>query len=375
MNTSAAQTEPCPGDHERFMAACLRLAMRHDGLTGTNPSVGTLLVKDGVVVGKGITARGGRPHAERIALDMAEDQARGATAYVSLEPCAHHGVTPPCAQALIDAGVAEVFTAWTDPDNRVDGKGHAMLRAAGISVHTGLCADQARRNLLGYLTRKSAGRPTVTLKLAVSRDGKLGRQGEEIAITGPLAKAMVHRLRGGHNAILVGRGTVEADDPDLTSRLPGLEGRSPHRFVLDAHASLSPTSRLAQTARNVPVTLVSAVPALPMELTDLGVRHGACEQHDGQIALPELLDDMAAQGITTLMVEGGATVAKSFLELGLVDRIALFQSPHPLLNGQAMGGQGAAIDSPLTQAHLNDGFDLDESLSLGADTARFYVKR
>ncbi|MEL7274235.1 MAG: bifunctional diaminohydroxyphosphoribosylaminopyrimidine deaminase/5-amino-6-(5-phosphoribosylamino)uracil reductase RibD [Pseudomonadota bacterium] len=370
MNTNQFPNSPAAGDHERHMAACLRLALRHDGLTGTNPSVGTLLVKDGVMVGKGVTARGGRPHAERKALDMAGDRARGATAYVSLEPCAHHGVTPPCAQALIDAGVAEVFTAWTDPDNRVDGKGHAMLRAAGIVVHTGLCAEQARRNLLGYLTRKSLARPAVTLKLAVSADGKLGRRGQEIAITGPLSRAMVHRLRASHDAILVGRGTVEADDPDLTCRLPGMADRSPHRFVLDARANLDPASRLAQTARDVPVTLVTAKPTLPPELAMLGVRHGACEQHDRQIALPELLDDMAAHGITSLMVEGGAMVAQSFLSQGLVDRIALFTSPHRLA-----AGQGEAIETPLAQHHLTASFELEESLLLGPDTARFYVRK
>ncbi|MEM1317655.1 MAG: bifunctional diaminohydroxyphosphoribosylaminopyrimidine deaminase/5-amino-6-(5-phosphoribosylamino)uracil reductase RibD, partial [Pseudomonadota bacterium] len=310
-------------NHAEWMAACLRLARRHRGLTGTNPSVGTLLVKDGCVVGRGITAKGGRPHAERIALDQAGTEASGATAYVTLEPCAHHGATPPCAQALIDAAVAEVHTAYIDPDHRVDGKGHAMLREARIAVYEGEQSDVAGADLRGYLTRKRLGRPAVTLKLAVSRDGMLGRIGEEVPITGSLARAVVHRMRAEHDAIAVGRGTVEADNPDLTCRLPGLEFRSPERFVFDSEATLPATSRLAQTADVVPTHLISTQPELPTHLVGTSVRHFAAEAEGGAIALPEVLDDMGARGISSLMVEGGAQLAESFLVAGLVDEIAL----------------------------------------------------
>ena len=314
-------------DDHRYLDACLRFARRHRGLTGTNPSVGTLLVKDGCVVGKGITALGGRPHAERVALDQAGDAAKGATAYVSLEPCAHHGATPPCATAFIEAGVARVVTAWTDPDRRVDGKGHEMLREAGIAVQVADQENSAPRDLAGYLNRKQKDRPQVTLKLAVSADGMLGRPGEEVAITGRLVKNMVHRLRAEHDGILVGRGTVDADNPDLTCRLPGLGSRSPHRFVLDTNASMSVECRLARSARDVPVSIVSAVDKLPEDLAASGVNLFAAESHAGHLALPEFLEDFAGAGMSSLMVEGGAEVARSFLDQELVDFIWLFTAP------------------------------------------------
>ena len=355
----------------RYIDACLRYALRHRGLTGTNPSVGTLLIKDDVVVGKGITATGGRPHAERIAIDQAGEAAIGSTAYVSLEPCAHHGATPPCATALIEAGVSRVVTAWTDPDRRVDGKGHEMLREAGIVVEVDERPNAAANDLAGYLNRKRRDRPQVTLKLAVSADGMLGRPGEEVAITGPIAKNMVHRLRAEHDGILVGRGTVEADDPDLTCRLPGLEGRSPHRFVLDSRATLSASSRLAQTAKSVPVSLVAEVDQLSNELVHSGVNLFAAESHDGQLALPEFLEDFAAAGMSSLMVEGGAEVARSFLRQDLVDFIWLFSSPD------TVGADGIA--SPLTEpfaanlaasgeCDMPQGFSIDRNLQLDDDS-------
>ncbi|MEP1206010.1 MAG: bifunctional diaminohydroxyphosphoribosylaminopyrimidine deaminase/5-amino-6-(5-phosphoribosylamino)uracil reductase RibD [Rhizobiaceae bacterium] len=346
-------------DH-RYLDACLRFALRHRGRTGTNPSVGTLIVKDGVVVGKGITALGGRPHAERVAIDQAGDRARGATAYVSLEPCAHHGATPPCAAGLIDASVARVVTAWTDPDRRVDGKGHEMLRQAGIEVVVDERTNSAPHDLAGYLNRKQKDRPQVTLKLAISADGMLGRPGEEVSITGALSKAMVHRLRAEHDAIVVGRGTVAADDPDLTCRLDGLEERSPHRFVLDSDAQLSANSRLAQTARQVPVALVSSVETLPESLADLGVTLFAAESHEGRLALPEFVEDLANAGFSSLMVEGGAEVAASFLEHQLEDEIWLFTS------GVTIGRGGIA--SPLTANSLPNGYIASRTLQLGDDT-------
>ncbi|MEP0944471.1 MAG: bifunctional diaminohydroxyphosphoribosylaminopyrimidine deaminase/5-amino-6-(5-phosphoribosylamino)uracil reductase RibD [Rhizobiaceae bacterium] len=349
-------------DH-RYLDACLRYALRHRGLTGTNPSVGTMLVRDDVVVGKGITATGGRPHAERIAIDQAGPLAKGATAYVSLEPCAHHGATPPCATALIEAGVTRVVTAWTDPDRRVDGKGHEMLRDAGIEVAVDDRPNSAPKDLSGYLNRKQKDRPQVTLKLAVSADDMLGLPGEEVAITGIIARNMVHRMRAEHDGILVGRGTVEADDPDLTCRLAGLEGRSPQRFVLDSKARLSANSRLAQTANIVPVAMVSAADQLPEELAQLGVNLFTAESHDGQLALPEFLEDFAGAGMSSLMVEGGAEVARSFLQQELVDFIWLFRSP------KIIGAGGIA--SPLaadTAGNLPRGYSIDRQLQLGDDT-------
>ena len=355
-------------DH-RYLDACLRYARRHRGLTGTNPSVGTLLVKDGCVVGKGITALGGRPHAERVALDQAGGSAKGATAYVSLEPCAHHGATPPCATALIEAGVARVVTAWTDPDRRVDGKGHEMLRQAGIEVEVDDRPNTAPKDLAGYLNRKQKDRPQVTLKLAVSSDGMLGRPGEQVAITGALVRDLVHRLRAEHDGILVGRGTVEADDPDLTCRLPGLQSRSPHRFVLDTHATLSPDSRLAQTAQAVPVSIVSAVDKLPEGLAQSGVGLFAAESHAGQLALPEFLEDFAGSGLSSLMVEGGADVARSFLEQDLVDFIWLFSSPKVI-------GEGGIVSpvQPDASDDLPRGFCVDRQLQLGDDSLTIFSR-
>lgn len=352
-------------DH-RYLDACLRYALHHRGQTGTNPSVGTLLVKDDVVVGRGLTAKGGRPHAERIAIDMAGQLAQGATAYVSLEPCAHHGATPPCAQALIDAGVVRVVTAWTDPDRRVDGKGHEMLREAGIDVSIDQRPNRAPHDLLGYLNRKLKNRVQVTLKLAVSVDGRLGLPGEETAITGSLARSMVHRLRAEHDAILVGRRTVDSDDPDLTCRLPGLCARSPHRFVLDTNAQMSPQTKLAQTARKVPVSLVSSVNELPVELRDAGVQLFASEQHDGRLALPEFVEDLAASGLSSLMVEGGADVANSFLKEGLVDEIWLFGSSKKIGD--------AGIVSPIHQDSLPAGFSVHRVLDLAGDKLQILQK-
>ncbi|MDH4438783.1 MAG: bifunctional diaminohydroxyphosphoribosylaminopyrimidine deaminase/5-amino-6-(5-phosphoribosylamino)uracil reductase RibD, partial [Rhizobium sp.] len=238
------------------MREAIALSLTHVGQTASNPSVGCLIVKDGEVVGRGVTAVGGRPHAEPQALAEAGDKARGATAYVTLEPCSHHGKTPPCANAMVAAGLARVVVAVADPDPRVSGQGLKILADADIEVTIGILQKEARRAMGGYLTRQTKGRPQVTLKLAVSGDGMLGRLGHgQVAITGPDSKIEVHRLRAESDAIMVGIGTANADDPELTVRLPGLENASPLRIVLDRRAELSPSSKLAVTAREVPVLL------------------------------------------------------------------------------------------------------------------------
>ncbi|NEJ70787.1 bifunctional diaminohydroxyphosphoribosylaminopyrimidine deaminase/5-amino-6-(5-phosphoribosylamino)uracil reductase RibD [Rhizobium phaseoli] len=256
---------------ESFMAAAIRLSRRHLGRTGTNPSVGCLIVRDGVVVGQAVTAVGGRPHAETQALAEAGALARGATAYVTLEPCSHHGKTPPCAEALIAYGVARVVISVTDPDPRVSGRGIAMLREAGIEVESGVLEAEGRRSLAAYLTRQTKNRPYVTLKLAVSADGMIGREGVgQVAITGPEARAEVQALRAETDAILVGIGTAMSDDPLLTVRTPGLEAQSPIRIVLDPLLALPLTSKLVQTAREVPVIVVASE-----EISPLGSEEGA----------------------------------------------------------------------------------------------------
>ena len=353
-------------DH-RYMAACLRYARRHEGLTGTNPSVGTLLVANGCIVGRGITAHGGRPHAESIAIAQAGEKTRGATAYVSLEPCAHHGATPPCAQALIDAGVARVVTAWIDPDTRVDGKGHEMLRNAGIVVETGLCGERAAQDLGGYLSRKQRNRPHVTLKLANSKDGKLGLAGQEVPITGPLARAYVHRMRAANDAILVGRGTVEADDPELTCRLPGLLQRSPKRFVLDTHASSSAGAKIFNDNSGISTTVVTLNQEFAKLKFSSHVEVMVAEQHQGRLALPEVLEDMAGLGISTLMVEGGAEVAQSFLDFDLVDSLALFTS------STEVGTEG--IQSPIVIDTVSDAFSKSRELAFGNDKLNLFHRK
>lgn len=336
-------------DDRRFMAAAIRLSRHHLGRTGTNPSVGTLIVKDGLIVGRGVTARGGRPHAETQALNEAGDAARGATAYVTLEPCAHHGRTPPCANALAAAGIARVVGAAADPDTRVAGKGYAILREAGIEVVEGVLAREAADLMAGYLIRSLRKRPEVILKLAVSADGMIGKAGEgQVRITGEIARAQVHRMRAEADAILVGIGTALADDPELTVRLPGMEDRSPARIVLDPAARLPPDSQLALSARHTPV-LVAAGPEAPRERLDAlraaGVDILAAETIDGRIALPELLDDLAQRGVSTVMVEGGAAVAEAFFAEGLVDRLVRLTGPDAIGAG-GVSAPASALTPP-----------------------------
>lgn len=354
-------------DDRRFMAAAIRLSRQHKGRTSTNPSVATLIVRDDgggpVIVGRGVTAVGGRPHAETQALAEAGELARGATAYVTLEPCAHHGRTPPCANALVNAGVARVVGAASDPDSRVSGKGYAILRNAGIRVEEGVLAAEAADLMAGYLIRSLRKRPEVILKLAVSADGMIGRLGEgQVAITGPIARAQTHLMRMEADAIVVGIGTALADDPLLTLRLPGLEGRSPARIVLDRHARLPVTSKLVRSARQVPLLVAigqEADEGRKDALAAAGADFLATETYDGRIALPELLEDLGARGMSSVMVEGGADTARAFLEDDVVDRIVLFEGPA------AIGAGGIA--SPLDRSRIPAGFKPRRETRFGDD--------
>ncbi|WP_420960066.1 bifunctional diaminohydroxyphosphoribosylaminopyrimidine deaminase/5-amino-6-(5-phosphoribosylamino)uracil reductase RibD [Brucella sp. IR073] len=355
-------------DDLRFMAAAIRYSRRHLGLTGTNPSVATLIVRDDgngpVIVGRGVTAIGGRPHAETEAIAEAGEKARGATAYVTLEPCAHHGRTPPCAEALVAAGVTRVVAAATDPDDRVSGKGYAILRAGGLEVVGGVLADDAADVMGGYLIRSRKKRPEVTLKLAISADDMIGRRGEgQVRITGPVSWGQTHMMRAESDAILIGIGTALADDPMLTCRLPGLERRSPVRIVLDSDLRLPLSSALVVSASAVPVWIAcdaNADPRRKQALVDAGCRILATESADGRIALPELLEDLAAQGISTVMVEGGAEIAGQFLSEGLVDRIALLEGPEAI-----DGESGVAV--PGLRSHIDSSFVISREARFGAD--------
>lgn len=358
-------------DDERFMAAAIRLCRRNLGLTSTNPSVACLIVKDGAILGSAVTAPGGRPHAETQALAEAGEAARGATAYVTLEPCSHHGKTPPCADALIASGVARVVVSVTDPDERVAGRGLSMLRDAGISVETGVLEAEGRAALAAYLNRQTRKQPYVTLKLAVSADGMLGWLGAgQVAITGPVSRGQVHILRAETDAILIGIGTALADDPELTCRLPGLEARSPVRIVLDPRLELPPASKLASTARVVPVIVVTSKeslddPALDghhAALESLGVEVLICDPR----RLDALLPALATRGISSLLVEGGARAARSFLDAGLVDRILLF-------NGAGTIGKDG-VASPCVSGRMPDGFSLRHTARYGADVLHDYER-
>lgn len=275
----------------RFLAASIRLGASAQGQTWPNPAVGCLIVRDGKVVGRGKTQAGGRPHAETEALRDAGDLAKGATAYVSLEPCNHHGRTPPCTNALIAAGIARVFIALSDPDPRVCGTGAQRLRDAGITVHIEPFSDLRKAALQahrGHIMRMRAGRPFVTLKLALSMDGAVGREGEgQIAITSSATNRLMHGLRSRNDAIAVGAGTMRADNPRLDVRLPGLEHRSPQRVVFGMEA-LNATDLLGEN-------------------------------------LNDDLAELAGEGITSLLVEGGPKLAKSFLSAGLVDELILLK--------------------------------------------------
>ncbi len=320
------------------MRAALALARRGQGATWPNPSVGCVVVKDNRVVGRGVTATGGRPHAEPQALQMAGDKARGATAYVTLEPCCHWGRTPPCTDALIAAGIARVVVAAQDPDKRVDSQGIAKLRAAGIRTEVGLLETEAHAILAGFFQRIGTGRPLVTLKLATTLDGKIATaSGESQWITGPEARRMAHAIRGRHDAILVGVGTVLADDPDLTCRIPGFAKRPIVRVVADSHLRTPLSARLVATAREAPTWILTrpdADPARKAALQAAGVELFAVPAGDGGLDIAAALQALGAAGIGWLMTEGGGQIAAALLRADLVDRLAWFHAPA------TMGGDG-----------------------------------
>jgi diaminohydroxyphosphoribosylaminopyrimidine deaminase/5-amino-6-(5-phosphoribosylamino)uracil reductase len=342
-------------DDAAHMRAALSLARRHLGRVWPNPSVGCIVVRDGLVVGRGVTAPGGRPHGEPQALAQAGEGARGATVYVSLEPCNHHGKTPPCSEALIDAGVARIVVACEDPDPRVSGSGIRRLRDAGIQVDVGLCAREAQEVNAGFITRILKGRPGVTLKLATSLDARVATStGHSQWITGPDSRARGHLLRANHDAILIGIGTALADDPELTCRLPGLEAANPVRVVLDSALRLPVTSKLAQgaatTAPTWVVTRADADQARAVALEALGVRLLRVDPDDtGHLPVAAALTALAGQGITRLLVEGGPSVATSFLKAGLVDQIEWFRAPM-LIGGDGLPAVGALGADALEQA-------------------------
>ncbi|MGH6887848.1 MAG: bifunctional diaminohydroxyphosphoribosylaminopyrimidine deaminase/5-amino-6-(5-phosphoribosylamino)uracil reductase RibD [Rhizomicrobium sp.] len=358
------------GRDAALMRHALGLAARALGQAAPNPAVGCVIVADnGRIAGRGWTGRGGRPHAETIALAEAGPSARGATAYVTLEPCAHRGVTPPCADALVAARVARVVGALEDPDPRVSGQGFARLREAGVDVGTGVLSSDAADLNAGFFLRIRDQRPLVTLKLATSADGRTtAATGESRWITGPEARRFGHLLRAKHDAILVGIETALADDPLLTCRIAGLEGRSPLRVVLDSRLRLGPSSKLAQTAQKIP-TLVFTVSEGGGELRAKGVDVLTIARDPrGRPDVALALRELAARGVTRLLVEGGAGVHAALLDRRLADRIELFRAPVIL------GGAGRAAVDPLAALGLEEAprLVLLETRRLGADRLETY---
>jgi diaminohydroxyphosphoribosylaminopyrimidine deaminase/5-amino-6-(5-phosphoribosylamino)uracil reductase len=326
-----------PEDRDHMRAA-LALARRGLGTTWPNPSVGCVIVHDGRVVGRGTTAPGGRPHAEPVALGMAREQARGATAYVTLEPCCHWGRSPPCTDALIAAGLARVVVAATDPDNRVNGQGLAQLRGAGIEVETGLLENEALETLIGFSHRITLRRPMVTLKLASTLDGRIAtRGGESQWITGTPARRLGHAMRGRHDAVMVGVGTVLADNPDLTCRIPGFRPRPNVRIVADSHLRTPLTSRLMMTAGETPTWfLLREGSNLAREdaFVDIGAKLIKIPGSPAGVDLTAAMAALGDAGLTRVLVEGGGQLAAALLRADLVDRIAWFHAPT------IMGGDG-----------------------------------
>jgi len=361
----------------RFMELALTLGRRGQGRTWPNPAVGAVVVKDGVIIGRGWTQAGGRPHAEPEALQRAGEAARGATLYVTLEPCSHTGKSPPCADAIIAAGIARVMSAIEDPNPEVAGQGHARLRAAGITVDIGLCATEAAHDHAGHFRRIRDKRPYVILKLAVSSDDKIGAAGRKpVAVSGEAARARVQLLRAHCDAILVGIGTVRADDPILTCRLPGMEARSPVRVVLDRALRIPGTSRLVHSARETPLWVMTSELAEAPAATKLGaagahvMRVATTTTPPPGLALPAVLQALAEQGITRLLVEGGARVASSFVAAGLVDEAWLLRGPDPI----GADGVPALEALPLTSITQSPGFRVRASESLQNDTLTIYER-
>ncbi|HKJ74498.1 MAG TPA: bifunctional diaminohydroxyphosphoribosylaminopyrimidine deaminase/5-amino-6-(5-phosphoribosylamino)uracil reductase RibD [Alphaproteobacteria bacterium] len=359
------------------MSVALALAARGLGRVWPNPAVGCVVVRpeSGIVVGRGCTQPGGRPHAETEALSQAGAAAKGAAAYVTLEPCSHHGETPPCAEALIEAGVARVVAAIEDPDPRVSGKGMARLNAAGIETSTGLLSDEARALNRGFFTRVALGRPMFTLKTATTLDGRIATAGRDSKwITGAPARAKGHQLRAEHDGVMTSYGTVIADDPMLNCRVPGLESRSPIRVVVDGGLQTPLSSQVVRTAREIPTWIVTRRnpdvarrEALEQAGVDVLEVNGSADGRPDMVQAAELLGN---RGLTRVLVEAGGIFAASLFKAELVDAVAWFRA------AKVIGGDGlpAIGDLGLPGIYAMIGFERISTLALGEDVLETYSK-
>lgn len=352
------------------MRLALRLAQRGLGRVWPNPAVGCVIVDArGAIVGQGWTQDGGRPHAETEALRQAGVLARGATAYVTLEPCAHQGQTGPCAEALLAAGVTRVVSACEDPDPRVAGRGHATLKEGGVEVLSGVLQSEARALNAGFMSRIQKQRPFVTLKLASTLDGKIALpSGESKWITGEAARAHAHLVRAQHDAVLVGIGTVLADDPELTCRLPGVDHRRLIRVVADSRARLPIASKLAQGATRQPVWLLTGPKAETAPLQASNVRIMSVAAPEGQLDLKDALRALADAGLTRVLVEGGARLASSLLKSGLADQLLWYRAPCVMGDGaSAVSGLGVSRLAEMPRVMRK------ETIRLGEDVLETYL--
>ncbi len=352
-----------------FMRAALGLARRGLGRVWPNPSVGCVVVSPaGVVLGRGVTGASGRPHAETLALAQAGAEARGATAYITLEPCAHVGRTPPCAEALIAAGIARAVVSIADPDARVNGAGIARLRAAGVAVETGALAAEASDLAAGFLTRVRTGRPRLTLKLATTLDGRIATAaGESRWITGPAARRAVHLMRAQADAVLIGAGTARADDPALTVRDLGLAAANPVRIVVSGALSVARGSRLGRSATEAPLWLchhgeaeadrIAAWREIGAETLEIPF------DADGQLDLGAMFRLFGARGLTRVLCEGGGRLAAALIGADLVDEIVAFTA------GRALGDEGTPAIGGLGIAALDSAphYRLVETSAVGGD--------
>lgn len=353
---------------ESWMRHALQGAAHRLGTTWPNPSVGCIIVKNNYMISESYTASGGRPHAETQALAAAGEGAKGATAYVTLEPCAHQGETPPCADALISAGISTVVMAMDDSDPRVAGEGRARLQAAGITVKSGVLAEEARQLNAGFFKRIETGLPYVTLKLATTLDARIATaSGESQWITGPMARLYAHHLRARHDAVLIGAGTARADNPRLTVRGLGPNPPRPIRIVADASLSLPLTSHLAETARSHPLWLLTGAGGHGPRMAafeEIGAELIEAPTHStGRLDLCKTLELLAKRGLTRILCEGGGQIAAALLGAGLVDELNLIQA------GKVIGTDGLPAIGPLTLQNLADapGFRHVETRTLGAD--------
>lgn len=357
----------------RWMRLALCLGNRRRGRSWPNPSVGCVLVRNSRVVARGCTGEGGRPHAETVALERAGSEARGCTAYVTLEPCAHFGETPPCAGQFAEAGVSKAVVALEDPDPRVSGRGIAALRAAGIAVETGVLEQEARRAHRGFLSRIENGRPAVSLKLALSLDGRIAApSGDSKWISGPEARRRVHLMRSQHDAVLVGRGTAAADNPNLTPRGLGI-GRPSVRIVADTRLSTPLDGQLGRTAADGPVWLCHGADA-PLERIAAWKSRAAtpilCQSAEGRIDLQDALRKLSSRGLNTVFCEGGSAIAASLFCSDLVDEFIGFTA------GSALGADALPPTGAFGLARVADSarFELLAAGRAGGDIMHRWIR-